>query len=59
MKHVIFTALLLCILPRPVAAQDEESIHVGVKGFEDTYHADREAQRLDVVKKQSAWRSIY
>lgn len=53
MKHVIFTALLLCILPRPVAAQDEESIHVGVKGFVDTYHAMRTEKPNDWMSSRS------
>ena len=34
-------ALLLCIVPRPASAQDEDSLRVGVKGFVDTYHALR------------------
>lgn len=53
MKHVIFTALLLCILPRPVAAQDEESLHVGVKGFVDTYHAMRTEKPNDWMSSRS------
>ena len=33
----IFMAFLWCALPRPVIAQDEDSLRVGVKGFVDTY----------------------
>lgn len=41
MKILSLFALLLCIVPRPASAQDEDSLRVGVKGFVDTYHALR------------------
>ncbi|MEE1063616.1 MAG: hypothetical protein UH071_08105, partial [Paludibacteraceae bacterium] len=53
MKPVIFISLLLCTLPRPVDAQDEESLHVGVKGFVDTYHAMRTEKPNDWMSSRS------
>lgn len=41
MKRFFFLALIWCIMPRPVNAQDEDSLRIGVKGFVDTYHALR------------------
>lgn len=41
MKILSLFALLMCIVPRPASAQDEDSLRVGVKGFVDTYHALR------------------
>lgn len=41
MKILSLFALLMCIVPRPALAQDEDSLRVGVKGFVDTYHALR------------------
>ena len=37
----LMVLLLCCCLPRPVAAQDEDSLRISVKGFVDTYHALR------------------
>ena len=53
MKPVIFISLLLCTLPRPVDAQDGESLHVGVKGFVDTYHAMRTEKPNDWMSSRS------
>lgn len=41
MKILSLFALLMCIVPRPASAQDEDSLRVSVKGFVDTYHALR------------------
>ena len=41
MKHLLTIAIIFCCIPRPAAAQDEDSLRVDVKGFVDTYHALR------------------
>ena len=53
MKSVIIIALLLCIIPRPALAQDEDSLRVNVKGFVDTYHALRTEQPNDWMSSRS------
>ena len=49
----IFMAFLWCALPRPVIAQDEDSLRVGVKGFVDTYHAVRTEQPNDWMSSRT------
>lgn len=49
----IFMAFLWCALPRPVIAQDEDSLRVGVKGFVDTYHAVRTEQPSDWMSSRT------
>ncbi len=41
MRRIIIAAVLCLLLPRPVAAQDEDSLRFRAKGFVDTYHALR------------------
>jgi len=50
MKSVFLFAFLWCVVPRPVFAQDEDSLQVAVKGFVDTYHALR-------IEKPNDWMS--
>jgi hypothetical protein len=53
MKTLSLFALLLCIIPRPASAQDEDSLRVGVKGFVDTYHAVRTEAPNDWMSSRS------
>lgn len=53
MKSVLLIALLWCAIPRPVVAQDEDSLRVSVKGFVDTYHAMRTEQPNDWMSSRS------
>lgn len=43
MRSIFFSVivLVLCALPHPALAQDEDSLRISVKGFVDTYHALR------------------
>lgn len=56
MKSVFLFALLWCTIPRPVFAQDEDSLHVGIKGFVDTYHAVRLEKPNDWMSSRSCVR---
>ena len=53
MRHLSLLALLLCIIPRPASAQDEDSLRVSVKGFVDTYHAVRTEAPNDWMSSRS------
>jgi hypothetical protein len=53
MKSVVIVALLWCIVPRPVIAQDEDSLRIGVKGFVDTYHALRTEEPHDWMSSRT------
>ena len=53
MRHLSLLALLLCIIPRPASAQDEDSLRVSVKGFVDTYHAVRTESPNDWMSSRS------
>jgi hypothetical protein len=53
MKTLSLVALLMCIIPRPAAAQDEDSLRVDVKGFVDTYHALRTEAPNDWMSSRS------
>ena len=53
MKTLALFALLLCIIPRPASAQDEDSLRVSVKGFVDTYHAVRTESPNDWMSSRS------
>ncbi len=53
MKSVIIIALLWCVIPRSVLAQDEDSLSVNVKGFVDTYHAMRMESPNDWMSSRS------
>lgn len=53
MRSVVIIALLWCLLPHPAAAQDEDSLSVGVKGFVDTYHALRTDAPNDWMSSRS------
>ena len=53
MKSVIVIALLWCAIPRPVIAQDEDSLRIGVKGFVDTYHALRMEEPHDWMSSRT------
>ena len=56
MKRILFLALLGCLIPRPVSAQDEDSLRVGVKGFVDTYHALRTEEPYDWMSSRTRLR---
>ena len=51
--NVVVMALLWCAIPRPVSAQDEDSLQVSVKGFVDTYHALRTEKPHDWMSSRS------
>lgn len=53
MKSVVIVALLWCTVPRPVIAQDEDSLRIGVKGFVDTYHALRTEEPHDWMSSRT------
>lgn len=53
MKRILLVALLGCLIPRPVSAQDEDSLRVGVKGFVDTYHALRTEEPHDWMSSRT------
>ena len=53
MKILSLFALLMCIVPRPASAQDEDSLRVGVKGFVDTYHAVRSESPNDWMSSRT------
>jgi hypothetical protein len=53
MKTLSLFALLMCIVPRPASAQDEDSLRVGVKGFVDTYHAVRSESPNDWMSSRT------
>lgn len=53
MKILSLFALLMCIVPRPASAQDEDSLRIGVKGFVDTYHAVRTEQPNDWMSSRT------
>ena len=53
MKRLIFISLLCCMIPRPVTAQDEDSLRVGVKGFVDSYHAMRTGSPNDWMSSRT------
>ena len=53
MKTLSLFALLMCIVPRPASAQDEDSLRVGVKGFVDTYHAVRSESPHDWMSSRT------
>ena len=53
MKKIALFALLLCTVPRPASAQDEDSLRIGVKGFVDTYHAVRTEKPNDWMASRS------
>ena len=53
MKSVMMIAALLCAFPRPVQAQDEDSLQIGVKGFVDTYHALRTDEPNDWMSSRT------
>ncbi len=56
MKRILFLALLGCLIPRPVSAQDEDSLRVGVKGFVDTYHALRTEEPYEWMSSRTRLR---
>ena len=53
MKNLSLFALLLCMVPRPASAQDEDSLRVSVRGFVDTYHAMRTEAPNDWMSSRS------
>ena len=53
MRSLFILALLWCICPRPVVAQDEDSLRVSVKGFVDTYHALRTGSPHDWMSSRT------
>lgn len=53
MKPVMIIIALLCALPRPAYAQDEDSLRVNVKGFVDTYHALRTEKPNDWMSSRT------
>jgi len=53
MKNLSLFALLLCMVPRPASAQDEDSLRVSVRGFVDTYHAVRTEAPNDWMSSRS------
>jgi hypothetical protein len=53
MKPVMIIIALLCALPRPANAQDEDSLRVNVKGFVDTYHALRTEKPNDWMSSRT------
>ena len=53
MKHLLTIVIIFCCMPRPAAAQDEDSLRVDVKGFVDTYHAVRTEQPNDWMSSRT------
>lgn len=53
MKRILILAILGCLVPRPVSAQDEDSLRVGAKGFVDTYHALRTEEPHDWMSSRT------
>ncbi len=59
MRSVIVIALLLCTIPRPVVAQDEDAVRFGIKGFVDTYHALRTERPNDWMSSRTRVRGEF
>ncbi|MCR4592166.1 MAG: hypothetical protein K5672_03325 [Bacteroidaceae bacterium] len=59
MRSVIVIALLLCTIPRPVVAQDEDAVRFGIKGFVDTYHALRTERPNDWMSSKTRVRGEF
>lgn len=59
MRSVIVLALLLCTIPRPVVAQDEDAVRFGIKGFVDTYHALRTERPNDWMSSRTRVRGEF
>ena len=53
MRYVIIIAIMWCVIPLSVMAQEEDSLRVNVKGFVDTYHAVRIESPNDWMSSRS------